>query len=169
MTLTQYMVQHTENGLKIILEFDIFQLFQRVSHTQFEIVQLTMMDRQMLRNIHDDDKRKLLLQLTQELLCYNEQIVGFNSETQLKLSRQFLSSQIGIPCLELIRNKQTHFRPAFYVVLMFCTLNDVGHNWMKENFEQFKQAYRCLPPDYMNWLQRDVPEEKRQKFVRYVP
>lgn len=113
----------------------------------------------------DEMKQKLLLQLSQELLCYNEQVVGFNHEVQLKLAQQFLDTNLATWCLESVKTREKHFSSAFYVLLTICTLNDAGLKWMKDNYARFKLAFKSLPVDFPNWLHKDFPEEKRQKLV----
>ncbi|XP_066252974.1 uncharacterized protein [Euwallacea similis] len=148
-TLINYLVQYTENGLKLILESKIFELIQKV-----------------LTNSHNEDKQKLLLLIALDIVCYNEQDIGFNIQVQLKLIRQFLATTIAVLCLSIIKSKEKYFNLAFYIVLIICTFNDIGQKWMKDNYIQVKQAFKSLPADFATYFQKDFPEERRLKLMK---
>ncbi|XP_066145243.1 uncharacterized protein [Euwallacea fornicatus] len=146
-TLINYLVQYTENGLKLILKANIFELIQKI-----------------LTNAQNKDKQKLLLLITLDIVCYNEQDIGFNIQVQLTLVHQFLATTIAVICLSIIKSKEKYFNLAFYIVLIICTLNDIGQKWMKDNYIQVKQAFKALPADFATYFQKDFPEEGKLKL-----
>ncbi|XP_066145223.1 uncharacterized protein [Euwallacea fornicatus] len=148
-TLINYLVQYTENGLKLILKANIFELIQKI-----------------LTNAQNKDKQKLLLLITLDIVCYNEQDIGFNIQVQLTLVHQFLATTIAVICLSIIKSKEKYFNLAFYIVLIICTLNDIGQKWMKDNYIQVKQAFKALPADFATYFQKDFPEEGKLKLMK---
>ncbi|XP_050310661.1 uncharacterized protein LOC126746447 isoform X2 [Anthonomus grandis grandis] len=149
-TLAQYIVQHTENGLKIILDFCVFDLMADISL-------------QALRS-KNIEKQKLLLQLLQELLYYNDQVVGFKSDIQAKLSDQLLRCNVIKSCLKIVKNEGVHFKLAFQAVILFCTMNEMGLEWAKNQYAEFGQVFRNLPEGCT--CQKDCADEKRQKLMK---
>ncbi|KAL1490950.1 hypothetical protein ABEB36_011618 [Hypothenemus hampei] len=150
LTVLQYTVQYIKDGLNIILETNIFQLFAKV-----------------LKENLQDEKKKFVLQLMQEMLYFQEDRPHvFERATQMKLTNDILKIDLITSCLDLIEHRKSYSNLALYIVMTFSTLNDMGHRWALENYEKFKRLFTWLPNDYLGENESDYPLEVLLKMIR---
>ncbi|XP_076253408.1 uncharacterized protein LOC143191856 isoform X2 [Rhynchophorus ferrugineus] len=149
-SVVHYIVQRTENGLKIFLDLKIFDTLNKA-----------------ITKTTSKEKQKLIYLIIQELLCYNEQAINFSADVQLKLSNQFLNTNLINFCVEKIKNKESYYNLAVIVILFFCTSNEIGHKWVVEHHNDVKDFIKLQSNDLLlEEFQKELLDETRKKLIK---